>query len=95
MIIIIIIIITGADIKTEQYVNIMMKLQNTVDFPLWVGIPQCPENIAAIPGALSNGIARINESMVNMGMKALNTFYGGHSLGMFYKFLFRSIKIAI
>jgi hypothetical protein len=65
----------------------MTKLQNTVNFPLWVGIPQCPNDTAAIPGALKRGIKRINETMIDMGMKSVNTFYGGHSLGIQFYFI--------
>mmetsp|Transcript_24346 Transcript_24346/g.35707 ORF Transcript_24346/g.35707 Transcript_24346/m.35707 type:complete len:589 (+) Transcript_24346:59-1825(+) len=71
----------GADIETSQYVDILGQLQQAVDFPLWVGIPQCPDNIAAIPNAISNGIDRINEKMISEGMNANYFFYGGHSLG--------------
>lgn len=71
----------GADITTNQYVNIMTSLQKAVDFPLWVGIPQCPFNVAAIPGGLKSGIDRITTTMVNQGMKAQFKFYAGHSLG--------------
>lgn len=71
----------GADIKTSQYVKIMTTLQNALTFPLWVGIPQCPENACSIPNGLSNGIARINSAMIAQGMKADKSFYGGHSLG--------------
>jgi hypothetical protein len=59
----------------------LTELQNTVDFPLWVGIPQCPLNVAAIPGGLRKGIDRITSDMEEMGMKAEKHFYAGHSLG--------------
>jgi hypothetical protein len=71
----------GADITTDQYTLIMTELQNTVDFPLWVGIPQCPFNVAAIPGGLKKGIDRVSTSMQEMGMRAELHFYAGHSLG--------------
>jgi hypothetical protein len=71
----------GADLKTDQYTKIMSTLQETVDFPLWVGIPQCPMDVAAIPGALESGIQRVNEAMVGQGMDAQFDFYAGHSLG--------------
>merc|ERR1719453_732971 len=71
----------GADLKTQQYIPILSALQDAVDFPLWIGIPQCPNNVASIPGALSDGIKRINADMVAQGMNAEKTFYGGHSLG--------------
>lgn len=71
----------GADIKTSQYVKIMTSLQNILTFPLWVGIPQCPQDACSIPNGLSDGIARVKSAMVAQGMKADKTFYGGHSLG--------------
>lgn len=72
----------GADITTDQYTLILQELQNTVDFPLWVGIPQCPANVAAIPGGLKKGIDRVTATMTeDMGMKAELQFYAGHSLG--------------
>ncbi len=70
----------GADLATSQYVKIMTSLQNEVDFPLWVGIPQCPMNACSI--GLANGITRISEEMVSQGMIATKSFYGGHSLGI-------------
>ena len=71
----------GADILTEQYTSIMTELQQAADFPLWVGIPQCPFNVAAIPGGLKKGIDRITPAMEEMGMNAEKRFYAGHSLG--------------
>ena len=54
----------GADIRTDQYTSILTDLQEKVDFPLWVGIPQCPANVAAIPFGLSSGIDRVGKAMV-------------------------------
>jgi hypothetical protein len=71
----------GADITTAQYTSILTALQHAVDFPLWVGIPQCPFNVAAIPGGLKKGIERVSETMKEMGMEAEHEFYAGHSLG--------------
>ena len=72
----------GADIKTSQYTSILTDLQEAVDFPLWVGIPQCLENIAAIPGTLSSGIDRVSKTLSSQGMPPPGfTFFGGHSLG--------------
>lgn len=71
----------GADLKTEQYIKIMSTLQNSVDFPLWVGIPQCPMDVAAIPKGLEAGIKRVTKTMKEEGMKAEFEFYAGHSLG--------------
>lgn len=71
----------GADISTDQYTSILTELQNAVNFPLWVGIPQCPANVAAIPGGLKKGIDRVTASMEDMGMRAELRFYAGHSLG--------------
>lgn len=71
----------GADITTDQYTKIMSRLQQEVDFPLWVGVPQCPFNVAAIPGGLKMGINRVTASMVEMGMVPKFSFYAGHSLG--------------
>jgi hypothetical protein len=39
----------GADLKTSQYTKILSSLQQAVDFPLWVGIPQCPQNVSFHP----------------------------------------------
>ncbi|CAM9266739.1 unnamed protein product [Ectocarpus fasciculatus] len=71
----------GADIKTDQYAEILGSLQQAVDFPLWVGIPQCPGDAAAVPNALKNGIERIRDDMKEQGMIEEFSFYGGHSLG--------------
>ena len=61
---------TGADIKTEQYSSILSDLQEKVDFPLWVGIPQCPADVAAIPFGLKSGIERIGKAMVEQVRRA-------------------------
>lgn len=73
----------GAEIKTSQYSSILADLQESVDFPLWIGVPQCPANVAAIPGGLKKGIERVEKAMIEQGMtdSADFTFYGGHSLG--------------
>lgn len=71
----------GADIKTSQYTKIMTSLQDAVDFPLWVGIPQFPMDVAAVPKGLEWGVKRINAKMVAAGMSSELEFYGGHSLG--------------
>jgi hypothetical protein len=71
----------GADLETKQYTKIMTKLQNAVNFPLWVGIPQCPMDVAAIPSGLKKGIERVTAAMEDQGMVADNHYYGGHSLG--------------
>lgn len=73
--------IQGAELSTSQYIQILSLLQKKVDFPLWVGIPQCPGNIAAIPGCIENGIERVYQKMKVKGMKEEYNFYGGHSLG--------------
>jgi len=73
----------GADIDTDQYSSILASLQSAVSFPLWVGVPQTPFDIAAIPLGLSTGITRIQKAMVDAGMPESPdfNFYGGHSLG--------------
>ncbi|GMH99340.1 hypothetical protein TrST_g3567 [Triparma strigata] len=72
----------GADISTDQYSSILSLLQEKVSFPLWVGIPQCPADVAAIPFGLSSGISRIQKAMTKQGMPSpSHSFYAGHSLG--------------
>lgn len=74
--------IQGAQIKTSQYTSILSLLQSKVDFPLWIGIPQCPLDVPAIPGALKDGIERVGKAMVKQGApKVSKTFISGHSLG--------------
>lgn len=71
----------GAQIKTSQYSEILSLLQESVSFPLWIGIPQCLSDTCSIPTTLSSGMDRITKLMKLQGMKAEYTFYGGHSLG--------------
>jgi len=73
----------GAEILTKQYTPLMEKLQLAVrsNFKLWVAIPQCPANVAAIPGGLKSGINRVRTEMEKRGMNASHNFYSGHSLG--------------
>merc|ERR1719359_2214610 len=71
----------GADLTTSQYTSIMTTLQTVLPFKLWVGIPQCAQNVCSIPKTLSKGIDRIEQSMLDAGMNSVKTFYGGHSLG--------------
>ncbi len=72
---------TGAEIKTEQYTKILSSLQAQVDFPLWIAVPQCPFDVAAIPFGLSTGISRAKKAAEELGMNPTFEFYGGHSLG--------------
>lgn len=69
----------GADIETEQYRMTLTTLQDTVHFPLWVGIAQSPMNVAAV--GLSQVMAKLSKKMKALGMDADYEFYGGHSLG--------------
>ncbi|GMI36778.1 hypothetical protein TeGR_g4623, partial [Tetraparma gracilis] len=75
----------GADITTDAYEPILSKLQEALPFPLWVGVPQTPFDVAAIPFGLSTGISRIRKDMEKQGMPAVDAldfnFFGGHSLG--------------
>lgn len=71
----------GASIKTEAYKPLAQAIQNAVSFPLWFASPQCPEDIAAIPLGLSNGVERVKKALATQGANATRTFYGGHSLG--------------
>ena len=74
--------IQGAYLSTSQYIPLLSKLQSTVSFPLWIGIPQCPGNVAAIPNCISNGVDRITKKMKLQGLiKEQFNFYSGHSLG--------------
>ena len=70
----------GANLSTSQYTQILTDLQNACDFPLWIGIPQCPNNACAV--GLKEGMERIERSMKLQGMRAKHTFYAGHSLGV-------------
>jgi hypothetical protein len=45
----------GAGIATDLYGPLGLALQEAAPFPLWFSSPQCPENIAAIPGGLQAG----------------------------------------
>jgi hypothetical protein len=71
----------GAELKTSQYVNLMKQIQSSLSFPVWVGIPQCSEDICSIPGTLKSGIDRVSIQMTSMGMRPHYSFYAGHSLG--------------
>lgn len=56
-------------------------MQDAVNFPLWVAIPQCIANTASIPGTISNGIDRMNVKLSENNIYPKFYFYGGHSLG--------------
>ena len=72
----------GASIKPSQYVTLAKAIQDAVPFPLYVAIPECPADAAAIPSCLKRGYARTNASLVAAGMDAsAPAFYAGHSLG--------------
>ena len=54
----------GADLKTSQYVKLMEFIQKKLPFPLWVGIPQCLNNVCSIPNTLNKGIERIKQVII-------------------------------
>lgn len=45
----------GASIPTEEYEALGLAIQEAASYPLWFGVPQCPDNIASIPGGLEIG----------------------------------------
>eukprot|EP00954_Amorphochlora_amoebiformis_P016759 1314656-Amorphochlora_amoeboformis.AAC.1 len=73
----------GASISPQAYLPLAQAIQDVVPFPLWIAVPKCPFDAAAIPTCLKEGIARAKGRMKSMGMTATEEdfFYGGHSLG--------------
>lgn len=46
----------GASIPTEEYEALGSAIQNEASYPIWFAVPQCPDNVASIPGGLKNGL---------------------------------------
>eukprot|EP00471_Norrisiella_sphaerica_P009355 CAMPEP_0184501294 /NCGR_PEP_ID=MMETSP0113_2-20130426/47233_1 /TAXON_ID=91329 /ORGANISM="Norrisiella sphaerica, Strain BC52" /LENGTH=535 /DNA_ID=CAMNT_0026890009 /DNA_START=150 /DNA_END=1754 /DNA_ORIENTATION=- len=79
---VVIIFIQGASIKTAAYKPLAQQVQKSVSFPLWFAAPQCPENIAAIPKCIDEGVERVMTALRAKGLRNNSRiFYGGHSLG--------------
>lgn len=73
----------GAGIPTGLYAALGLAIQEASPFPLWFASPQCPQDVAAIPGGLEVGMLRVRKAMRSQGIDwgSTSTFYGGHSLG--------------
>ena len=70
--------IQGSQIKPDQYVPLVSKLQNVSEFSLWVGIPEYTADLL-VPIDLSGGIKRV---LGEMQLKnTTRVFFAGHSLG--------------
>lgn len=72
--------IQGAQIGTDKYVSLAKAIQAASPYTLWLGIPEFWLD-APQPLDLSEGIARVMQTMKNGGMTATKVFFGGHSLG--------------
>lgn len=75
------VIISGAQLNTSQYVTVSQSIQNAVSFPLWVAIPQCLRDLCVIPLTLKNSINRIQKKLKDRGVVYKHAFYIGHSMG--------------
>ena len=90
------IFIPGAGLAPESYVPLAREMQKQLrnnKKSLWVGIPHCPLDTAAI--GLRRSVDRIADALSSAGIPDKHfTLYGGHSLvnDSFHKVICLSIK---
>ncbi len=72
------VLLHGALISPEQYVQTAQQIQQASSLSLWIGLPTVDLNA---PGAVPKAINRIVSEMKSQGMVTDAYFYGGHSLG--------------
>ena len=74
------IFIQGAQITPHQYLPLVLAIQKTSQYSLWVGIPDFAFHTPE-PIVISGGISRVLKNMSASGMNTTKIFYAAHSLG--------------